>query len=175
MYILSYLILSFQTVTSQCNIYCFTHIVMCIQVKQINLKQYECAVDCRKRQGFNRNKVTGEVWHTYVTREMSDICRITSWQQKLIHRWTIHIKINNTVNFTFSKIDYSAGCWPSMNNLGHPALPHGIWLGHSMINRNPHNQEFHLRVKDSPRADFASGSVGHANSQRWQAETCLFW
>ncbi len=62
----------------------------------------------RKRHGFNRNKMTGEVWHTYVTREMFDIGRITSWQQKLIHRWTIHIKINNTVNFTFSKIDYSA-------------------------------------------------------------------
>lgn len=132
LYILSYLILYFQTVTSQCNIYCFIHILMYIQVKQINLKQFywldesrsECerAVDCRKRQGFNRNKMTGEVWHTYVTREMSDICRITSWQQKLINRWTTHIKINNTVNFKFSKMDYSAGCWPSMNSLGHPCF-----------------------------------------------------
>ncbi len=57
MYILSYLILYFQTVTSQCNIYCFTHIVMCIQVKQINLKQYERAVDCRKGKGL-----TGIKW-----------------------------------------------------------------------------------------------------------------
>ncbi len=36
LYILSYLVLYFQTVTSQCNIYCFTHIVMHTQVKQIN-------------------------------------------------------------------------------------------------------------------------------------------
>ncbi len=36
LYILSYLILYFQTVTSQCNIYYFTHIVMHMQVKQIH-------------------------------------------------------------------------------------------------------------------------------------------
>ncbi len=44
-----------------------------------------------------------------------------------------------------------------MNSLGHPALPHDIWLGHSMINRNPHKQEF--QTERFPHSDNAAGSV----------------